>query len=78
MDVKGFGSIGGMLYYGRGLRSVGSAYRVEPALINPDLRVVWPEQSQPEMPYWPSYSEITPEARGAYLMESFGDCPLGT
>lgn len=68
VEVKGLGSIGGMLYYGQGLASVQGS-DVEPALINPKLRVVWPQNgSADRMPYWPSYSHISEVARGEYLM----------
>ena len=57
----------GMLYVGAGLRT--SSQGVEPALINPNLKVALAEVdvSQALTDYWPSYSTITPEARRAYL-----------
>lgn len=68
VDITGLGSIGGMLYYGQGLAGVEGS-DVEPALINPKLRVVWPQNgSADHMPYWPSYSRISETARGEYLM----------
>lgn len=58
---------GGMLYVGRSL----SAPRCEtdPALVNPGLRVdhTRPDHEGQSMGYWPSYSDISPQARGAYL-----------
>jgi len=67
VDIAGLGSIGGMLYYGQGLASVQGS-EVEPALINPKLRVVWPKNGAVDrMPYWPSYSRISETARGEYL-----------
>ena len=67
VDVKQLGSLGGMLYYGQGLPSVAGS-DVEPALINPKLRVVFPQSgSADRMPYWPSYSRISEAARGEYL-----------
>lgn len=67
VEIAGLGSIGGLLYYGQGLASVQGS-DVEPALINPKLRVVWPKNgSADRMPYWPSYSRISETARGEYL-----------
>lgn len=67
VDVKELGSLGGMLYYGQGLPSVAGS-DVEPALINPKLRVVFPQNASVDrMPYWPSYSRISEAARGEYL-----------
>lgn len=67
VEIAGLGSIGGMLYYGQGLASVQGS-DVEPALINPKLRVVWPKNGAADrMPYWPSYSRISETARGEYL-----------
>ncbi len=66
MDIKGLGSIGSMIYYGKGLaRVTGSG--IEPALINPGLLVNVPTGPVEQMPYWPSYSDISPTARGGYL-----------
>lgn len=66
MDLKGLGSIGGMLYYGKGLACV-TGSGIEPALINPDLPVSMPTGPVEQMPYWPAYSDISPTARGGYL-----------
>ena len=58
---------GGMLYLGRQVQSV-RGWGAEPALIDPALRV---EPGQPglddTMGYWPSYADIPPSRRGAYL-----------
>lgn len=66
-SVAGFELPGGMLYVGTGLRTTYQG--VEPALINPNLKVALAEVdvSQALTDYWPSYSTITPEARKAYL-----------
>jgi tellurite resistance protein len=58
---------GGMLYIGQGLAS--PTGDLEPALINPALKVNHhrPDYAGSTMGYWPSYNEITPEARAAYL-----------
>lgn len=59
---------GGMLYVGRGLRAPSGD--AEPALINPGLGTDTrsPDHRGGSMDYWPSYAEITPQARSAYLM----------
>lgn len=59
---------GGLIYTGHRLASV-SGYTTEPALIDPSLAVDWqrPDLSGQTMDYWPSYSEIAPQARAAYL-----------
>lgn len=53
-----------MIYVGSGLRA--STGRSEPALIDPTLPVHRRTTNQ-ELPYWPSYSTITPPQRGRYL-----------
>ena len=60
--------LGSMIYVGTGLRSVTSS-DVEPALIDPTLPVdrSIADCHQNRLNYWPSYSEATPQARGAYL-----------
>jgi uncharacterized tellurite resistance protein B-like protein len=55
-----------MLYVGRGLADV-TGSGIEPALINPNLKVRFPTGPVDQMPYWPSYSTISAEARGGYL-----------
>lgn len=67
IEVAGLSMPGGMFYIGSGLR--GSYGRVEPALINPALKVT-PRNVDISLrltDYWPSYSECTPDARRAYL-----------
>ncbi|OGS94062.1 MAG: hypothetical protein A3H31_03105 [Gallionellales bacterium RIFCSPLOWO2_02_FULL_57_47] len=64
--AKGLTIPGGMLYYGKGLARVTGA-GIEPALINPGLPVNMPAGSLEQMPYWLSYSDISPTARGGYL-----------
>lgn len=56
---------GGMLYVGSRLPAV-SGFAIEPALIDPKLSV-HRLGSAATMPYWPSYSEISSDARGEYL-----------
>lgn len=66
VNIKGLGSIGGMLYYGTGLGNVGG-FEVEPALIDPKLLVEMSSGSAERMPYWPSYSGISDVARAGYI-----------
>lgn len=57
-----------MLYVGRGLRdATGSG--IEPALIDPTLSVRGsrPDHNGATMDYWPTYADIDPRARAAYL-----------
>ncbi|MFJ8819606.1 tellurite resistance TerB family protein [Amycolatopsis thermoflava] len=59
---------GGMLYVGRGLVDA-AGHGVEPALIDPTLPVdgARPDWTGETMDYWPSYSDMSPRARAAYL-----------
>ena len=68
LEIRGHCIGGGMIYTGFHLDRV-SGYGVEPALINPRLPVAAPPPNYrgEDMPYWPSYSEISPQARGVYL-----------
>ncbi|MFF4594161.1 TerB N-terminal domain-containing protein [Amycolatopsis sp. NPDC001319] len=66
--VAGVTLPGGLLYVGTGMPDA-AGIGVEPALIDPSLPVDlrdpdWPGES---MDYWPSYTDISPRARGAYL-----------
>lgn len=59
----------GMVYVGEGLSAV-CGYGIECALIDPKLPIKNNhdlDYRTRRMDYWPSYSEISPEARGAYL-----------
>lgn len=59
---------GGMVYVGSGLAAV-SGLAVEPALIDPSLPT-HDEASDPDgtsIGYWPSYQDLTPGQRSAYL-----------
>jgi len=60
---------GGMLYVGNQLPAIRPYGGVEPSLINPQLRVdrINPDYEGSGMNYWPSYSEISPACRAAYL-----------
>ena len=54
-----------MFYVGGSLGKV-HGYGVEPAMINPNL-LIRADGNGDDMPYWPSYSDISPASRGAYL-----------
>ncbi len=70
VEVAGFSIPGGMLYFGTGLPPI-KEWRVatEPALINPGLRVQTSgaDLEGKLLSYWPSYTEIHPTSRAAYL-----------
>lgn len=55
----------GTVYVGQGLTAP-RGWGTEHALIDPRLRASAVEPAGP-LPYWPSYSEITPAQRGVYL-----------
>ena len=59
---------GGMLYVGRQLPAA-VGYGPDPALIDPRLPADFrrPDWAAGSVGYWPSYSDITPGARAAYL-----------
>lgn len=69
VEVAGYSLPGGMLYVGEGLSPVRELRDVEPALIQPGLPVdrLAPNRTGEGMPYWPSYSSISPRDRAAYL-----------
>lgn len=58
----------GMIYCGKHMKSA-SGYSIEPGFINTDLNVARsnPDREGKNMNYWPSYSEIPPSSRAAYL-----------
>ncbi|MCD0452973.1 TerB N-terminal domain-containing protein [Actinocorallia sp. API 0066] len=68
VDVAGYRVPGEMLYWGQDLADA-SGRAVEPALVDPWLPVDWrdPDWHGETLPYWPSYSELAPRARAAYL-----------
>ncbi len=75
VSVAGFDIPGGMVYVGTQLPTRGPYKKIDPCLINPKLRVdkIRPDYSGKEMGYWPSYSDISPGARAAYLEWLMGD-----
>jgi len=68
ISLSGYNIEGGLLYFGTGLRSAGG-WAAEPALIDPNLPVdkFVLDKDGKLMRYWPSYSEIAPASRSAYL-----------
>ncbi len=69
VTVKEIQILGGMIYVGKKLPA-GSIYRnTDPALINPSLAVnaTNPDHQGSSLTYWPSYADLSPRARGAYL-----------
>lgn len=65
IEVQGIRIGGGLLYVGTTLSKV-TGYGVDPALIDPRLPVHGFGNGE-DMPYWPSYSDISATSRGAYL-----------
>ena len=65
VEICGYQITGGMIYTGSRMERV-AGYGVEPALIDPELPVAVPPPSYraEDMPYWPCYSEVSPQARG--------------
>lgn len=68
VEIRGHKINDGMIYLGSHLNQI-SGYGTEPALIVPNLQVSespeWYKGG--EIPYWPSYSNLSPQARGLYL-----------
>jgi tellurite resistance protein len=67
VSIAGYTIQNGLLYVGQGLSTQTAI--TEPSLINPRLPVDTrrPDLAGATMGYWPSYDEITPSARAAYL-----------
>lgn len=59
---------GGLIYFGNGLKSV-THWGEEPSLIDSSLPVFSdnPDREGRNMGYWPSYTQIHPTSRAAYL-----------
>ena len=68
IQVAGYSIPGGMIYFGSGLKSI-NQYNDEPALIRPKLKAdtANPDREGSNMGYWPSYSQIHPTSRAAFL-----------
>ncbi|MEU8252239.1 TerB N-terminal domain-containing protein [Nonomuraea sp. NPDC048916] len=83
ITIAGYNIIGGLLYVGTHLAAP-SGNRADPALINPTLPV---DLRQPDwggqgLDYWPSYGDIPPQSRAAYLAwladgRRFPQVPIG-
>lgn len=69
VEIQGFQIPGGLLYTGKKLAGLPGSYaQSDPALINPDLTVSSSGgRGDAEMTYWPSYSDVSPSCRHAYL-----------
>ena len=69
VTVQGRYLADGMVYVGYELRGASPNVAIDPALINPRLRVNnrFPDNTGQMMGYWPSYSTITPASRAAFL-----------
>lgn len=66
LTIAGYELQGGLLYVGKELdRQDGGG--IDNCLINPTLRVSDPRGSAPNVPYYPSYGQLEPHARGGYL-----------
>ena len=67
--VQGRRLLDGMVYVGSSLRGVSQYVETEPAQIDPLLVVDdrFPDIDGHDMSYWPSYDDITPASRAAYL-----------
>ncbi len=68
VEICGYRINGGMFYVGSHLPQI-SGYGIEPALIDPGLPIAEAQSGYTgeDMPYWPSYSAVSPQARGLYL-----------
>lgn len=68
VNVSDYTIPGGMIYLGTGL-AASTRFGVDCALIDPQLPVSKYncDYRVRKMDYWPSYSEVSPEARGSYL-----------
>lgn len=68
VEIGGYRIAHGLFYCGEGLYD-GIGYQAEPALIDPKMEVS-PQFDRPlieSIGYWPSYSKLSPAARGIYL-----------
>ncbi|KQQ85680.1 hypothetical protein ASF65_03790 [Aureimonas sp. Leaf324] len=68
MEIAGHTIRGGLFFVGRELQAPRSG-RKDPSLLDPSARVAasGADVAGSSVPYWPSYSEITPAARLAHL-----------
>lgn len=68
VQYAGYSIPGGLIYFGSGLQSV-RGWSEEPSLIDTNLPVFSdnPDREGRNMSYWPSYTQIHPTSRAAYL-----------
>lgn len=68
VEIHGYAIKGGMFYLSEFLQAI-SGSSPDPCLIDPSLRInkASPDTAGSSMSYWPSYSNISPAARAAYL-----------
>lgn len=68
VEKDGHSIPGGLIYVGRGVKTVGG-WGTEPALINLSLKIDGnsPDRTGSNMDYWPSFSDMHPASRAAYL-----------
>jgi len=68
INIQGYKITGGMLYIGKSLEAISRGF-TDHCLINPSLRINRnnPDTEGTTMTYWPSYTQISPEARAAFL-----------
>ena len=59
----------GMIYVGKNLNAKSGYRQIEPSLIDPDLPIDLrrPDSAGSSLSYWPSYADISPGARAAYV-----------
>lgn len=76
ISVNGYRITKGGIYVGSGLTAASGFSRVEPALIDPEVPVdrANADNAGRNMPYWPSYLEMTPATRAGYLGWLVNDC----
>jgi tellurite resistance protein len=69
VTIAGYMIGGGLVYVGRELPTVSGDWQAEPALIDPGLPAQShnPDWAGAGLSYWPSYAEIPPASRAAYL-----------
>ena len=67
VEISGYKISGGMIYVGTNLPSMKGG--MDKCLVNPKLKVATssPDWAGHRMPYWPSYADIPPTCRMAYL-----------
>lgn len=66
--IAGFEVKGGMIYVGTGIKAIYG--QADPALVDPSLKVAQKSSvniAERLTSYWPSYAEMSPDARRAYL-----------